>query len=255
MQGTVCFRPVVAGSGLSRSICYHSGMALSEGDRLRGHQLLDQATRERLPQLYANEEIGLAALALVKFFTPDANWTWYASEFDGEDTFFGLVSGLEVELGYFALSELEEIRGPLGLPIERDLHFEPKTLGDLADMHTTGVALSPEIPEELFPNQLELHFLLFKTYYGVLLGWCILTDVPSEEIDDQLEAAANEWLSTEGGKAYMKRENLAEQSIDYTRVMMDIPPEILARYHIFPGVPIQEILEQDSGEGFLPEEL
>ena len=110
-------------------------MALSEGDQLRGHQLLDQATRERLPQLYANEEIGLAALALVKFFTPDANWTWYASEFDGDNIFFGLVSGLEVEFGYFALSELEDIRGPLGLPVERDKNFEPKALEELADMH------------------------------------------------------------------------------------------------------------------------
>lgn len=110
-------------------------MALSEGDRLRGHQLLDQTTRERLPRLYANEEIGLAALALVKFFTPDTSWTWYASEFDGDDIFFGLVSGLEVEFGYFALSELDEIRGPLGLPVERDMHFEPTTLQELVDMH------------------------------------------------------------------------------------------------------------------------
>lgn len=91
--------------------------------------------RANLPPLYANEEVGLAALALVKFFTPDANWTWYASEFDGEDIFFGLVSGLEVEFGYFALSELEDIRGPLGLPVERDLHFEPKPLEELADLH------------------------------------------------------------------------------------------------------------------------
>ncbi|MBV6396745.1 MAG: hypothetical protein HFACDABA_02345 [Anaerolineales bacterium] len=75
-----------------------------------------------------NEALELEALAQVKFFTPDAGWTWYASEFDGKDIFFGLVSGLEVELGYFALSELEEIRGPMGLPIERDLHFEPTTL-------------------------------------------------------------------------------------------------------------------------------
>jgi hypothetical protein len=35
----------------------------------------------------------------VKYFTPDSNWTWYASEFDGEDTFFGPVAGFEVELG------------------------------------------------------------------------------------------------------------------------------------------------------------
>jgi hypothetical protein len=101
----------------------------------RGHELFPKEIREKLPPLYANEELGLAAQALVKFFTPDANWTWYASEFDGNDIFFGLVSGFEIELGYFSLSELESIQGPLGLPIERDLHFEPKTLQELMDFH------------------------------------------------------------------------------------------------------------------------
>lgn len=101
----------------------------------RGHQLLDAETREKLPPLYSGEEKGLDAEALIKFFTADSNWTWYASEFDGENIFFGLVSGFEVELGYFALSELEEARGPWGLPIERDLHFEPKTLRELLETH------------------------------------------------------------------------------------------------------------------------
>lgn len=100
-----------------------------------GENLLDQASREKLPPLYSGEEKGMKAFAQVKFFTPDSNWTWYASEFDGEDIFFGLVSGLEVELGYFSLKELEEARGPLRLPIERDLHFEPKTLKELEEMH------------------------------------------------------------------------------------------------------------------------
>ena len=100
-----------------------------------GENLLDQASREKLPQLYSGEEQGLDALAQVKFFTPDSNWTWYASEFDGEDLFFGLVSGFELELGYFSLKELKEALGPLGLPIERDLYFEPKTLKELTEMH------------------------------------------------------------------------------------------------------------------------
>ncbi|MCB9112229.1 MAG: DUF2958 domain-containing protein [Anaerolineales bacterium] len=105
------------------------------GNISRGHELLPKEIRTILPPLYANEEIGLAALALVKFFTPDSNWTWYASEFDGKDIFFGLVSGLELELGYFALSELEEARGLLGLPIERDLYFQPKSLQELMKLH------------------------------------------------------------------------------------------------------------------------
>ena len=75
------------------------------------------------------------ALAQVKFFTPDSNWTWYASEFDGEDIFFVLVSGFEIELGYFSLVELKATKGPFGLPIERDLHFEPKILQELMEKH------------------------------------------------------------------------------------------------------------------------
>lgn len=100
-----------------------------------GDNLLDLEGREKLPPLYSGEELGLMALALVKFFTPDSNWTWYASEFDGNDILFGLVSGFEVELGYFSLSELQSVEGPLGLPIERDLHFKPQTLRDLKEKH------------------------------------------------------------------------------------------------------------------------
>ncbi len=105
-------------------------------------ELLPKSIRETLPELYANEEIGLAAQAMVKFFTPDSNWTWYGSEFDGEDTFFGLVIGFVPELGYFSLSELTEARGPMGLPIERDMFFEPKSLQELRDHYqANGYAL------------------------------------------------------------------------------------------------------------------
>jgi hypothetical protein len=99
------------------------------------YEFFPDEIREQLPSLYSGEELGLMAQALVKFFTPDSNWTWYASEFDGDDIFFGLVSGFAVELGYFSLSELQSVRGPLGLPIERDLHFKPKTLKTLQEEH------------------------------------------------------------------------------------------------------------------------
>ena len=96
-------------------------------------RLLPDDIKAQLPGLYENEDLGLAALAKVKYFTPDSNWTWYASEYDGEDIFFGLVIGHVAELGYFSLTELETIRGPFGLPIERDLHFNPKPLQELRD--------------------------------------------------------------------------------------------------------------------------
>ena len=93
--------------------------------------MLTQKNRAALPPLYANEEAGTEALAVVKFFQPWGSWTWYASEFDGTDTFFGLVDGFEKELGYFSLAELSALRGPFGLRIERDLHWTPKPLREL----------------------------------------------------------------------------------------------------------------------------
>jgi hypothetical protein len=97
--------------------------------------LLTKAIRRMLPPLYANEEQGTEALAIVKFFTPDSSWTWYASEFDGDDLFFGLAVGVEPELGYFRLSELQAVRGALGLPAERDRFFEPTPLRELLEKH------------------------------------------------------------------------------------------------------------------------
>jgi len=93
-------------------------------------KLLTNELRRKLPPLYAAEHEE-DPLVICKFFTPDSSWTWYAIEFDGDDTFFGFVEGLENELGYFSLSELESVRGPLGLPIERDLYFPPCRLSQV----------------------------------------------------------------------------------------------------------------------------
>ena len=94
-------------------------------------KLLTEEVRRRLPALYATEH-DKDPIVQVKFFTPWSNGTWRATEFDGEDTFFGLVEGFETEWGYFSLRELEEIRGPGGLCIERDLYFEPKPVSELS---------------------------------------------------------------------------------------------------------------------------
>jgi len=101
-------------------------------NRIRGMKLLPEEIRKILPPLYSQDGKGGKAVAYVKFFSPSSNWAFYASEFDGDDTFFGLVEGFEKELGYFSLSELESVQGPMGLPIERDLHWQPKTLEEIA---------------------------------------------------------------------------------------------------------------------------
>ena len=95
-------------------------------------KLMTKAIERKLPALNATDGQNYEAVAQVKFFTPWTQWTWYATEYDpATRQFFGLVDGLERELGYFNLGELEEIVGPLGLKIERDLYFPPTKLQDI----------------------------------------------------------------------------------------------------------------------------
>ena len=95
-------------------------------------KLLTKEIAGKLPELYATEGIPESEKVLVvKFFTPDSNWTWYGVEFDGKDRFFGYVEGHEREWGYFSLKELASVRGPMGLKVERDLYWKPTKFKDL----------------------------------------------------------------------------------------------------------------------------
>ena len=75
---------------------------------------------------------------VVKLFCPWGGATWLLSELDPDDPdiAFGLCDlgfGFP-ELGSVRLSELEGLRGPLGLSIERDQHFVAvKSIGEYAD--------------------------------------------------------------------------------------------------------------------------
>ena len=99
-------------------------------------------------------------VAVARFFNPCGAGTWYATELyyvikkdrPGEEPeiieveaskldesckgeivdmiFFGHVELLESEWGYFSLSELESVRLPFGLTIERDLHWTPRPISE-----------------------------------------------------------------------------------------------------------------------------
>jgi len=90
-------------------------------------ELLPEELKKSLPPLYSQESSG-SPVVQAKFFTPDAGWTWLVTEGseeeDGDWLLFGYVIGLEEEWGYFSLSEITSIRGPLQLPVERDLWFQ-----------------------------------------------------------------------------------------------------------------------------------
>ena len=102
-------------------------------------KLLTAANRSTLPALYSQESQGLDAIVHVKFFLPGHAGSWYVTEFDGRDSFFGLADlGMgRPELGYFSLAEIESVRGRYG-PMERDLHWKPVSLRECRVLNGHG---------------------------------------------------------------------------------------------------------------------
>jgi hypothetical protein len=136
---------------------YGSDLQSRGGDpvKLMTHEL-EKAFKKISRQESVNDPIVVA-----KFFNPTGQGTWYATEmyyvikrdrpgkepeiieveasklnesFRGEIVdmiFFGYVELLENEWGYFALSELQSVRLPFGLKIERDLYFDPMPISKI----------------------------------------------------------------------------------------------------------------------------
>ncbi|MGZ8214512.1 MAG: DUF2958 domain-containing protein [Methylosarcina sp.] len=99
------------------------------------HSKLLENGKKQDPVRGTDEEIDFKPV--VKFFMPDASCTWLLTELDPDDPdiAFGLCDlGLGCpELGGVRISELAQLRGRLGLPVERDLHFKAdKTLSQYA---------------------------------------------------------------------------------------------------------------------------
>lgn len=88
-------------------------------------------TNELRARLFANGAAGTETnhVPVVKLFNPVGAATWLLTELDADgDTLFGLCDlgfGFP-ELGSVSLAELQAIKGPLGLGIERDLFFAPR---------------------------------------------------------------------------------------------------------------------------------
>ena len=144
--------------------CLESGIL--GGERMK---LLTKELMRQIPMIHSTNDVSLEDKIIVaKFFTPDSNWTWFVvegetyvdgttDEWDASDPperkaislsdalldgygpdnldilFFGVVRGFELEWGYFALEELQSVRGPLGLAIERDLYWTPKKWSEIPD--------------------------------------------------------------------------------------------------------------------------
>ena len=96
-------------------------------------QLMTKELEEEFPPLYSTEDKEPRDIKIIaKFFHPCHHWTWYATEYDSETRiFFGYVRGDFDEFGTFSLDELQSIKGPLGLGMERDLYFGEHTLDEV----------------------------------------------------------------------------------------------------------------------------
>ncbi len=97
--------------------------------------LLTPALRRRFtelgPQDYGDEASEIVATHL---FLPGTGWDWFVVAYDedgGVPQLFCLVRGQEIELGYVTLAELETVRSPLGLAVERDEDWQECSLAEV----------------------------------------------------------------------------------------------------------------------------
>jgi hypothetical protein len=101
------------------------------GVNILGGAILHLLTKQlinQFPKRYETDGLPKDQIPIIaKFFTPWSNCTWYATEFCPIDQlFFGFCHlGFDdcAELGYFSLHDLQSLKGPFGLRVERDQHF------------------------------------------------------------------------------------------------------------------------------------
>jgi hypothetical protein len=97
-------------------------------------RLLTKAIRAKL--IKNNLERPANVKPVVKFFNPIGAATWLIADMDKDGLMFGLCDlGMGFpELGYVSYYELANLKLPLGLGIERDLHWAAdKTLSEYAN--------------------------------------------------------------------------------------------------------------------------
>jgi hypothetical protein len=97
----------------------------------------------KLPTLEATANNTIdQSIVKVKLFNPMGAGTWYITAYNPEDKMaFGFVNlgdAEMAELGYISIEELETLRLPLGMKIERDLWFSPMPLKDVMEKVKAG---------------------------------------------------------------------------------------------------------------------
>lgn len=95
-------------------------------------KLMTKTLEERFEKIGCQSQ-SADPIIVAKFFDPCGSATWYATEYDAENKIaFGYVTGLAFdEWGTFSITELESIKRPFGLGIERDLYFKEQRFKEI----------------------------------------------------------------------------------------------------------------------------
>jgi len=152
-----------------------------EAQAPRGHKMMTAALGKKIPPLYSQDGKGDEAIVYAHYFNPYGVGEWWILEWDGEDEMFGYADLGFPELGGIWLSELENVSiGAMGLPLERDLHWQEKTLGEVKEAvskyRAEPKALSSESGKSnsMWHKSDSLKPLLAFVGFGViggLIGW------------------------------------------------------------------------------------
>ena len=107
-----------------------------KSEQRQTYDLAPKSLQKQIPKLYATDG-GLIGdkMAYARYFHPMSSYTSYLLEYDPKEKLgFGLSTmGYEWELGYMSLEEMQSVK-VMGLGIERDIHFQPKSLHEIEEL-------------------------------------------------------------------------------------------------------------------------
>ena len=188
--------------------------------------LITDEMLERVPELYAQEDVSLAdkqvhAAYIIPF---RSNWTWYMTEYDRESgDAFGLVLGIEPEWGYFNLEELKELNAQRLI-----LEDFPKTFRELKDIELIKQMDEQELQsvfngELSFEEETELEVpeeveerIAATPVQGTLFDY--LKEREEVELNEKEESLADEFAVKTGDTVYFNHEEYTVREISKNQI-------------------------------------
>ena len=101
-------------------------------------KLLTKKIKEQAIKQY-DDGSDMDQMVVAKYFDPMGSWKWFLMNMHKDDDYcWGIVKGNAAEMGSFSMKELESIKLPFGLKIERDTLFEPMKAKDVWEQLNDG---------------------------------------------------------------------------------------------------------------------